>query len=141
MRILMAYDGTTEGQRALFAAPEIALLPHDETHLLAVLPMPAGLFLAEGYVPGEIIDQEKAHARALLDAGIAELVRRGFPASAHMTWGEPVEEICKLAAELRIELVLVGHPRATSFAARWWRGWVGSSLLEQSPCSLLVSVY
>ena len=117
------------------------MLPHDETRLLAVLPMPAGLFLAEGYVPGEIIDQEKAHAKALLDAGVTELVRRGFPASGHMTWGEPVEEICKFASQWRIELVLVGHPRATSFAARWWRGWVGSSLLEQSPCSLLVSVY
>ena len=60
MRILMAYDGTIEGQRALLAAPEIALLPHDETHLLAVLPMPAGLFLAEGYVPGQVIDEEGA---------------------------------------------------------------------------------
>jgi nucleotide-binding universal stress UspA family protein len=120
MRILMAYDGTIEGQHALLAAPEIKLLPHDETHLLAVLPMPAGLFLAEGYVP---------------------LIAQGFPATGHMSWGEPVEEICKLAAQLKSSMILVAHPRATSFAARWWRGWVGSSLLEQTPCSLLVSVY
>lgn len=141
MRILMAYDGTIEGQRALLAAPEINLLPHDETHLLAVLPMPAGLFLAEGYVPGQVIDEERAQAKALLDECVAALISQGFPATGHMSWGEPVEEICKLAAQLNSSMILVAHPRATSFAARWWRGWVGSSLLEQTPCSLLVSVY
>ncbi|MBX9962773.1 MAG: universal stress protein [Burkholderiales bacterium] len=141
MRILMAYDGTIEGQRALLAAPEINLLPHDETHLLAVLPMPAGLFLAEGYVPGQVIDEERAQAKARLDECVAALIAQGFPATGHMSWGEPVEEICKLAAQLKSSMILVAHPRATSFAARWWRGWVGSSLLEQTPCSLLVSVY
>jgi nucleotide-binding universal stress UspA family protein len=141
MRILMAYDGTIEGQRALLAAPEIKLLPHDETHLLAVLPMPAGLFLAEGYVPGQVIDEERVLAKARLDECVAALIGQGFPATGHMAWGEPAEEICKLAVELDSSMILVAHPRATSFAARWWRGWVGSSLLEQTPCSLLVSVY
>jgi nucleotide-binding universal stress UspA family protein len=141
MRILMAYDGTPEGQRALLSAPEIALLPHDETHLVAVLPVPGGLFLAEGYIPAEALDDERDAARRLLDGGVSALGARGFQAIGHLAWGEPVDEICALAKKLHADLVLVAHPRATSFAARWWRGWIGSSLLEQTPCSLLLSVY
>jgi nucleotide-binding universal stress UspA family protein len=141
MRILMAYDGTPEGQRALLAAPEIALLPHDETHLLAVLPVPGGLFLAEGYIPTEVLDDEREAVRRLLEGGVDALKARGFPAVGHLAWGEPVDQICGLAKQLRADLVVVAHPRATSFAARWWRGWIGSSLLEQTPCSLLLSVY
>jgi nucleotide-binding universal stress UspA family protein len=141
MHLLMAYDGSVEGQRALFAAPELAWLPRAPTTLLAVLPMPVTLFLAEGFVPGESIDADRTAAGVLLDAGVAHLCAAGFDARGAMVTGEPVDEISRHAKEGRATLVLVAHPRAASFAARWWRGWVGSSLLEQTPCTLLVSVY
>jgi nucleotide-binding universal stress UspA family protein len=140
MKILMAYDATAEGQAALLASPELAWVPHEEVRLLAVMPMPSGLFLGEGYVPGEIQEEDRARAQALLDAGVAELSACGFKASGILTFGEPVDEICRTAREAHVDLILVRHPRRISFAARWWKGWVGASLLEHAPCSILIAV-
>jgi nucleotide-binding universal stress UspA family protein len=140
MTILLAYDATVEGREQLLSAKELDWLPHEAIHLLAVMPIPTGLFLGEGYVPGEVLDEEKAQAQAILDQGLAELARRGFAAAGDLVFGEPVEEICAAARRLPAHLIVVRHPKRMSFAARWWKGWVGSSLLEHAPCSLLVAV-
>ena len=140
MKILMAYDATADGQTALLASPELSWVPHEQVDLLAVMPMPSGLFLGEGYVPGEIQEEDRGRAQAVLDAGVAQLIGRGFKASGLLTFGEPVDEICRTARELGTELILVRHPRRKSFAARWWKGWVGASLLEHAPCSILIAV-
>ncbi|MSQ55454.1 MAG: universal stress protein, partial [Betaproteobacteria bacterium] len=42
--------------------------------------------------------------------------------------------------ELKVELVVVGHNQNTSFAARWWKGSVGASLIDYSPCSVLIAL-
>ena len=46
----------------------------------------------------------------------------------------------RLANELPAELIVIGHKRRTSLASRWWHNSVGASLLEQSPCSILIAV-
>ena len=140
MKILMAYDATAEGQAALINTPELEWLPHDEVHLLAVMPMPGGLFLGEGYVPGQLLDEDKQRAETLLGSGVAELTGRGFNVRGHLSSGEPVDEICEMAREIACDLILVRHPKRISFAARWWKGWIGSSLLERAPCSILIAV-
>jgi len=113
MKILMAYDATADGRAGLLTTPELAWLPHEHMHLLAVMPMPSGLFLGEGYVPGEIQEEDRARAQAELDAGVSELVRRGFNAQGLLSFGEPVDEICRTARELGSDLILVRHPRRT----------------------------
>ena len=89
-KILLAYNGSVDGKRALVECAELANFLHAETHLLAV--------------------------------------------------GEPVEEICRLAKEQSVDLVVIGHNQNTSFAARWWKGSVGASLLDYSPCSILIAL-
>jgi hypothetical protein len=58
-RILMAYNGTREGKTALLACTEIAAFERAETHLLAVASMPSSMFLTEGFLPEELIEEEK----------------------------------------------------------------------------------
>jgi nucleotide-binding universal stress UspA family protein len=140
MRLLLAYDATGDGQAALLAAPELDWLPHDNVCLLAVMPMPSGLFLGEGYVPGEILDADRQAAQAVLDEGVSQLRRRAFVVDGKLAFGEPVEEICSVARALGSDLVMVRHPTRMSFAARWWRGWIGASLIEHAPCSVLIAV-
>lgn len=140
MNILMAYDGTDGGLARLLATPELDWVPHQHVHLLAILPMPTGLFLGEGYVPGEVLEEDRVRAQALLDEGVIRLQERGFDAEGILAAGEPIEEICRMAARLRSELIVVRHPQRQSFAARWWKGWVGASLLEHAPCAILIAV-
>jgi len=139
-KILLAYNGSAEGKRALLECAELANFLHAETHLLAVASMPPSLFLTEGFVPEELLEEEKKRTQQVLDEGIASLKERGFAAAGHLAVGEPVEEICRRAKELAVDLVVVGHNQKTSFAARWWKGSVGASLLDYSPCSILIAL-
>jgi len=139
-KILLAYNGSAEGKRALLECAELANFLGAETHLLAVASMPPSLFLTEGFVPEELLEEEKKRTQTLLDEGIARLKELGFSATGHLGVGEPVEEICRLAKEQGADLIVLGHNQNTSFAARWWKGSVGASILDYAPCSLLVAL-
>ena len=139
-KILLAYNGSKEGKRALFEAADLASFLQAETYLLAVASMPPSLFLTEGFVPEELLEEEKKRTQTVLDEGIRTLRDRGFNASGHLAVGEPVEEICRLAKSLGVDLVVLGHNQNTSFAARWWKGSVGASLLDYAPCSILIAM-
>jgi nucleotide-binding universal stress UspA family protein len=140
-KILLAYNGSQEGRRALFECADLASFLQAETHLLAVASMPPSLFLTEGFVPEELLEEEKKRTQTVLDEGIRALRERGFNATGHLAVGEPVEEICRLAKAIGVDLVMLGHNQNTSFAARWWKGSVGASLLDYAPCSILVAMH
>ena len=139
-KILLAYNGSVEGKRALLEIADLASFLGAEAHLLAVASMPPSLFLTEGFVPEELLEEEKKRTQAVLDEGIRALRDRGFTAIGHLAVGEPVEEICRLAKALSVDLIMVGHNQSTSFAARWWKGSVGASLLDYAPCSILIAL-
>src|ERR1044072_9040029 len=139
-KILLAYNGSQEGKRALFEAADLAGFLNAETHLLAVASMPPSLFLTEGFVPEELLEEEKKRTQTVLDEGIRTLRERGFNAQGHLAVGEPVEEICRLAKSLGVHLIVVGHNQTSSFAARWWKGSVGATLLDYAPCSILIAM-
>ncbi len=137
-KILMAYDGSRDGKMALLQCSEIASFTKAETHLLAVAGMPSSMFLTEGFLPEELLEEEKKRAQEVLDEGVAQLKDRGYAVSGHLAVGEPVEEICRLAAEIGADLIVVGHERKG--IARWWRGSVGKSLIDHAPCSVFITV-
>jgi nucleotide-binding universal stress UspA family protein len=139
-KILLAYDGSREGRAALLECADIAPLLHAETHLLAVTPVPAGLFLTEGFIPEQLVESEQQRTKEILAEGTRLLTERGAQAKGHLASGEPVEEICRMAKELGADLIVVGHAQHASFASRWWKGSVGATLMEHAPCSILVAV-
>lgn len=139
-KILLAYNGSHEGKSALLACAEIASFAKSETHLLAVAAMPSSMFLTEGFLPEELLEEEKKRAQEVLGEGIDQLKQKGFSVTGHLAVGEPVEEICRLAAEIKCDLIVLGHQQKASFASRWWRGSVGKSLLDYAPCSIFITM-
>ena len=139
-KILLAYNGSQEGKTALLSCAEVASFTNAETHLLAVAGMPSSMFLTEGFLPEELMEDEKKRAQEVLDEGIAQLKASGYQATGHLAVGEPVEEISRLASALKVDLIIVGHSQKTSIASRWWRGSVGKTLLDISPCSVLIAL-
>jgi nucleotide-binding universal stress UspA family protein len=97
------------------------------------------MFLTEGFLPEELLEEEKKRAQEILNEGIEQLKQKGFTVSGHLAVGEPVEEICRLATELKCDVIVVGHQQRASFATRWWRGSVGKTLLDLAPCSIFVA--
>src|SRR3989337_4577 len=104
-KILLAYNGSQEGKRALLECADLASFLGAETHLLAVASMPPSLFLTEGFVPEELLEEEKKRTKAVLDAGIKSLTDKGFKAAGPLAVGEPVEEICRAAKEVGADLI------------------------------------
>ena len=117
------------------AADALANLPRSIREAVENVPL-----LIRDLPAEELLEEEKKRTQTVLDEGIRTLRDRGFNATGHLAVGEPVEEICRLAKSLGVDLVVVGHNQNTSFAARWWKGSVGATLLDYAPCSLLIAL-
>src|SRR5205823_13873446 len=61
-KILLAYNGSQEGKRALLECADLASFLGAQTHMLAVANMPPSLFLTEGFVPEELLEEEIGRA-------------------------------------------------------------------------------
>lgn len=136
-KVLLAYDGSVEGELALREGARLARLCGAEVFLLAVVNLSTGFVLAEGAAPGAAKHQQDAF-REVLAQGVERLKRMGFIPHARLEFGEPAGRIAAVAGEIGADLVVVGHRHQSGFA-RWWRGSVGAGLLEQIGCSLLIA--
>jgi nucleotide-binding universal stress UspA family protein len=141
-RILLAYDGSQSGQKAILDCRDIAQWSQASLTLIAVMPPLRQMVAAEGYIyEKSVIDQEKARYQGILNDGLARLIECGHEASGgEVVYGETVDEIVNYAKQMEADLIVVGHKHLDSWAARWWRGSVSKSLIEHAPCSVLVVI-
>jgi nucleotide-binding universal stress UspA family protein len=140
-RILVAYDGSEAGQKALLDCKELAQWSNAELHLVAVMPPASALIGGEGYVYDPRIEEEERREYAdILQEGLKRLSDSGRTAQGEVAVGDAVDEISRQAAKIGADLIVVGHKHLTSWAARWWRGSVSKALIEHSPCSVLVVI-
>ncbi len=139
-KVLLAYDGSESGRRALLECAEINDLLHAEIHLLAVAPIAATLFVAEGFVADVPQEEENERFSEVLKEGLEQLKERGVTAEGHLVTGDAVREISRLAHELKVDLIVIGHTHHSSRLERWWKGSVGASLVEEAPCNILIVV-
>lgn len=135
-KILLAYDGSVEGRTALREGALLARTCHAEVFLLAVVDLTVGIVLGEASVPGLALQQQEAYEEILAE-GVRRLRAMGFEPEARLGLGGPGEQITAVAREIGADLVVIGH-RKQGPLARWWRGSVGSYLVGNLDCSLLI---
>ena len=140
-RILLAYDGSDSGQKALLDCHDIAQWSHAELTLIAVMPSPMNVIAFEGgiYDPGSA-ELEKEKYADILAEGLRRLSDSGYTATGEVLIGETVDEITRYALKIAADLIVVGHKHLEGWAARWWRGSVSGALIERAPCSVLVAI-
>ena len=140
-RILLAYDGSEAGQKALLDCRDIAQWGQSELFLIAVRPPPAALIGGESGIYDPALEQEEERQyKAILEDGLRRLSDCGHTAQGEVVVGDAVEEITGSARRNQTDLIVVGHKHLKSWAARWWRGSVSKSLIEHAPCSVLVVI-
>lgn len=139
--IVVAYDGSQEGQRALLDCQEIGQWSQASLFLVAVVPPPVTSVGAEvwSYDP-DAESAERSRVQAVLDEGIQRLRQAGLQVQGDLVVGNSVDEIVRVAKDKRSDLIVVGHKHLDSWAERWWRGSVSKSLIEYAPCSVLVVI-
>lgn len=135
--VLLCYDGSPDGREALCEGAEIAKRFGATTHLLAIAPIIAG----NEALPAsqESLDTNFSDFEKVLQEGVESLRAAGVEATGHIAEGRPIEVIADHARRLGVDLIVLGH-RHQSRLARWWRGSVGSSMVDLAPCSILVAV-
>jgi nucleotide-binding universal stress UspA family protein len=140
-RILLAYDGSETGQRALLESRDIADWGQSEMALVAVMPPPAAYVGGEGGIYDAGYEkQERERFEAVLQEGLDRLREAGRPARGTVLIGDPVGEIARYAQEIQADLIVVGHRHLDRWAQRWWRGSVSKALIEHAPCNVLVAI-
>ena len=140
-KILLAYDGSEAGQKALLDCDEIAQMHKAEVFLVAVMPPAAALIGGEGFVyDARREEEDRRRYQDVLDDGVRRLADKGHRTSGEVVVGEAVDEIVRYARRIDADLILVGHKHLDSWAARWWRGSLSKSLIEHAPCSVLVVI-
>jgi nucleotide-binding universal stress UspA family protein len=140
-KILLAYDGSDAGQKALLESRELAQWSGSELHLVAVMPSAMSFVGLEGGVYDvELEEREKKKYRGVLEDGLRRLSALGFTARGEVVIGEAIDEITKYAKKIQSDLIVVGHKHLDSWAARWWRGSISGALIEHAPCSVLVVI-
>lgn len=139
-RILIAYDGSEAGQKALLDCLELAQWGKSELVLVAVRP-PAVFIGGEAgvYDYGREQEDDERYRRILAD-GLRQLSATGYKASGEVVVGDAVDEIVDYATKVEADLIVVGHKHLEGWAARWWRGSLSKALIEHSPCSVLVVI-
>jgi nucleotide-binding universal stress UspA family protein len=140
-KILLAYDGSESGQKALLDCQDLAQWAQSELTLVAVMPLNMDVMgMGVGVYDPYLMEREKLLMQGVLDDGIRRLAAAGHVATGQVLVGETVEEITKLAGKISADLIVVGHKHLDSWAARWWRGSISRTLIEHSPCSVLVAI-
>jgi nucleotide-binding universal stress UspA family protein len=140
-KIVMAYDGSEPGQRALLDCKEIAQLTHPELFLIAVVPPPMEVASGEdSYRAAQYESVERQRFREILDEGLRRLAQFGYSARGEIGYGDAVIEIARFAGEVAADLIVVGHRHREGWSGRWWRRSVSKSLIERAPCSVLIVI-
>jgi nucleotide-binding universal stress UspA family protein len=136
-KVLLAYDGSIEGRRALREGAKLAQFCGAEVFLLAVVEISSGTVTLEGGFAIPVEDQIATY-EAILAEGVERLKAIGFAPTARLGMGSAGQEIAGVAEEIGANLVVVGH-RPTGPLARWWFGSVGAYLIKHLRCSVLVA--
>ncbi len=140
-RILLAYDGSESGQKALLDCREVASWTKSELFLVAVMPPPAAFIGGEGGIYDADREKEEEQAfREILDDGLKRLADSGNTPKGEVLVGDAISEIAGYARKVGADLIVVGHKHLDGWARRWWRGSISKSLIEHAPCSVLVVI-
>jgi nucleotide-binding universal stress UspA family protein len=140
-RILLAYDGSETGQRALLDCRDMANWSKSELYLVAVMPPPAAFIGGEGGISDVEREKEEEQAfRDILEDGLKRLADTGTAPRGEVLVGDAVDEIVAYARKVEANLIVVGHKHLEGWARRWWRGSISKTLIEHAPCSVLVVI-
>ena len=139
-RVLLCYDGSEVGRRALRRGAELAILVGAQVYVLSIIP--AGVTdaaVAAGAAGHACLVDEAGDYRKLLDQSIEWLKARGVAAEGYLASGNTIEQIVAFARRLAVDLIVLGHYPQPS-GGFWWGRPQRVSLAERANCCVFVAV-
>jgi nucleotide-binding universal stress UspA family protein len=139
-RVLLCYDGSEVGRRALKRGAELAILVGAQVYVLSIIPSGVATAAVAAGAAGHacLVDEEGGY-RKLLDESIELLKARGVSAEGFLTSGNTIDQIIAFSRRLAIDLIVLGHYPQPS-GGFWWGGPQRASLAERANCCVFVAV-
>jgi nucleotide-binding universal stress UspA family protein len=139
-RVLLCYDGTEAGRRALRRGAELAILVGAHVSVLSIVTDGgANAAVLAGAAGQACIVDEPAQYRKLLAESIDWLKARDVRAEGYLTSGDYIDQIIAFSDRLKIDLIVLGHyPRPTG--GSWWSASKRTSLADRVKCCIFVAV-
>jgi nucleotide-binding universal stress UspA family protein len=139
-RVLLCYDSTEAGRRALRRGAELAVLLGAQVYVLSIVPTGvANAAVLAGAAGQACIVDEAADIKKLLNESIDWLKTRGVIAEGYLASGDYIEQIISFSNRLSIDLIVLGHYPQPS-GGLWWTGASRVSLAERVKCCVFVAV-
>lgn len=134
-RILVAYDGSEQSERALETALAFTSASDAEVEILSVIrpPEPSNQPTAQ-----KAIDDARKHFERALRRISEAVARNGIQISTSVAVGHPVEKILECAEKTGADLVIVGQ-RGTSDSEGISLGSVSEQVLACAHCPVLLT--
>ena len=140
-RVLLCYDGSEAGRRALKRGAELAILLGAQVHVLSIIPTgvtnAAVIAGASGHAC--VVDKSRGY-RKLLDHSLEWLKSRGVVAEGYLATGNTLDQIAAFAKRLAIDLIVLGHYPQPSGGFWWSSAQQRASLTERVGCCVFVAV-
>jgi nucleotide-binding universal stress UspA family protein len=139
-RVLLCYDGSEVGRRALKRGAELAILVGAQVYVLSIVPSGVATAAVAAGAAGHacLVDEEGGY-RKLLDESIELLKARGVSAEGYLASGNTIDQIIAYSRRLGVDLIVLGHYPQPS-GGFWWGGPQRASLAERANCCVLVAV-
>ena len=139
-RVLLCYDGSEAGRRALKRGAELAILVGAQVYVLSIIPTGvAGAAVVASAAGHACLVYEADGYRQLLDESIDWLKARGVQAEGYLASGNIIEQIVAFSRRLGVDLIVLGHyPRPSG--GFWWGSPQRVSLAERANCCVFVAV-
>ncbi len=137
-RILVGYDGSENGDRALDRGIELAKQSKGELRIVVVADTMSYAAYASGGMYKTFNEQTKANAQNLASRAL-EMAKSAGVANVYASEeeGQPADMILTLATEYKVEVIIVGR-RGMRGLTRFLMGSVSTAVINNAKCDVLV---
>jgi len=132
--ILVAYDGSESAERSFQFALELAKPFHADLTVVSVARPPEPPTMVETTA---MLEAATEHYKKQFERLRQQAEAQDVTLDTIVVAGHPAEQIVHQAAELHVDLIVMGH-RGKSFIQRWLLGSVSKRVLSYAPCSVTI---
>jgi nucleotide-binding universal stress UspA family protein len=140
-RVLLCYDGSDAGRRALRRGAELAIQLGARVYVLSIVPETvANAALIAGSLGEACVVEDSRGYRGLLDESLDWLSARGVAAEGYLATGNTIDQIVAYAKRLAVDLIVLGHYPQPKGGFWWSSAQQRGTLTERAGCCVFVAV-